>query len=87
VLGTGGASKAVCHVLRQAGLRYFLVSRKKREGIIGYSDIGRDLIARVSLIINTTPLGMYPDTDTFPDLDIRCLHHVIRFSILSITPK
>ncbi len=79
VLGTGGASKAVCHVLRQAGLRYFLVSRNRREGIISYGDISRELLQRVSLIINTTPLGMYPDTQSFPDIDYSLLdsHHTL----------
>ncbi len=73
VLGTGGASKAVCHVLRKAGLFYYLVSRRRGEGIISYDDISSELIDRVSLIINTTPLGMYPDTERFPDLDYSLL--------------
>lgn len=73
VLGTGGASLAVCHVLRKAGLLYHLVSRNRREGIISYNDVDRELIGRVSLIINTTPLGMYPGTESFPDIDYSLL--------------
>jgi len=73
VLGTGGASLAVCHVLRKAGLTYHRVSRTRKEGIISYTDISRELIDRVNLIINTTPLGMHPDTGSFPEIDYALL--------------
>jgi shikimate dehydrogenase len=69
VLGTGGSSRSVCFVLRNIGLKVIQVSRERREGVISYSDITKDMIADTRLIINTTPLGMYPDTDGKPDLD------------------
>lgn len=66
VLGTGGASKAVGYVLSQLGLEYDLVSRKKAEGQCGYEDLGQELLSTHHLIINTTPLGMYPNVDADP---------------------
>jgi shikimate dehydrogenase len=69
VLGTGGSSRAVCHVLRKFRLNITQVSRYKRPGIIDYSDIDPDLLKNTSLIINTTPLGMFPATETRPEID------------------
>lgn len=66
VLGTGGASKAVTYALKQLGIRYKRVSRT--GGDLQYQDINEDLIAGHKLIINTTPLGMYPDVETAPEL-------------------
>jgi shikimate dehydrogenase len=68
VLGTGGSSRAVCYVLRRLGLEVTRVSRLSGEGIITYSDITMDLIEGTDLIINTTPLGMYPANGGKPDL-------------------
>jgi len=73
VLGTGGSSKAVCFVLRKLGLKVILVSRNRNAGTITYSDINSDLLNESGLIVNTTPLGMYPNIDTFPDIDYRLL--------------
>jgi shikimate dehydrogenase len=49
------------------------VSRDKKEGIMIYSDIDSDIIDRTQLIINTTPLGMFPDIESKPDLNYRRL--------------
>ena len=79
VLGTGGASKAVTHVLKNTGIPFLLVSRNKSPGqqnlfhhktknIIGYGDITRDLVKNYPIIINTTPLGTFPDIDQCPPL-------------------
>jgi shikimate dehydrogenase len=73
VLGTGGSSLAVCHVLRKLGLNITQVSRNRREGIIGYSDISAEVIIDAGLIVNTTPLGMFPDTGTRPDINYNLL--------------
>lgn len=73
VLGTGGSSKAVCFVLRKFGLKVIPVSRNRNAGTITYSEIDSDLLSESGLIINTTPLGMYPNIDTFPDIDYRLL--------------
>ncbi len=66
ILGTGGASKAIQFVLTQMGIEYCLVSRKKRDGEFGYEDLGADVLGTYHLIINTTPLGMYPNVDADP---------------------
>jgi len=68
VLGTGGSSKAVCHVLESAGIKYSLVSRSDKKGCLTYADLSSDVIEESKLIINTTPLGMHPDTETKPDI-------------------
>jgi len=66
VLGTGGSSRAIHFVLNQLGISFTPVSRKEGKGRITYGDLDRGIIAASPLIINTTPLGMYPGVDTFP---------------------
>ncbi len=69
VLGTGGASKAVTYVLKQLHIEYIYVSRTAKEGIdhsIKYEDLTDDIISSHLLIINTTPLGMFPNEDAAP---------------------
>ena len=68
VLGTGGASRAVVYVLQQLGIPYLLVSRRQGSGNITYADVTADVIATHTLIVNTTPLGMYPHTAALPPL-------------------
>jgi len=68
VLGTGGASKAVLHVLEEMGIPATSVSRTAGDEKITYSDLDRSVIEAHSLIINTTPLGMHPDTESLPDI-------------------
>jgi shikimate dehydrogenase len=74
VLGTGGSSRAVCHVLKEFGLKVDLVSRDRKPGVLVYSDIDSGIIDRTQLIINTTPLGMFPNTESKPDLNYRRLN-------------
>jgi shikimate dehydrogenase len=70
VLGTGGSSKAVSWVLRQRGIGFLYVSRKVsgEADQISYSDLDREIIESHSLIINSTPLGMYPKTGECPPI-------------------
>jgi shikimate dehydrogenase len=69
VLGTGGASKAVIWVLRQLHIEPHLVSRNPAAGIYKtYSELPHSDIDEHLLIVNTTPLGMYPDTNACPDI-------------------
>ena len=69
ILGTGGASKAVCYALRQLGLTTQHVSRTAREGILSYDELTPELMARYTVIVNTTPLGMHPKVNECPPLD------------------
>lgn len=73
VLGSGGSSKAVCYSLRKLGMDVRLVSRKIQPGMTAYSELSSELLANTVLIVNTTPLGMFPDTATMPDLDYNLL--------------
>jgi shikimate dehydrogenase len=73
VLGTGGSSRSVCHVLKKLGLNVIQVSRKSRAGVITYSDITQDVIEDTDLIVNTTPLGMYPAKEGKPELNYSLL--------------
>jgi shikimate dehydrogenase len=68
VLGTGGASLAVVAVLKQLGIDFLYVSRKKQMGYFGYEDIDEDIIQDYKLIINTTPVGTWPDVDMAPNM-------------------
>lgn len=70
ILGTGGASKAVKAVLDDLSVSATYVSRNKRTGIISYKQLAEDeIIRRNKLIINTTPLGMFPKIDDAPNID------------------
>lgn len=68
ILGSGGASKAVCHVLRSLGIPYKLVSRKPGSERITYEALTPDVIASSQIIVNSTPIGTYPRTDELPPI-------------------
>lgn len=71
ILGTGGSSKAVQEALKKLKINYRLVSREASKGDLVYEDLEKNpkLITESLLIINTTPLGMSPNTETMPPLD------------------
>jgi shikimate dehydrogenase len=69
ILGTGGGAKAVAHALKTASIPFNFVSQKKsKTGVLGYADLTFEVISKNLFIINTTPLGMFPDTGTFPPI-------------------
>lgn len=73
VLGSGGASNAVRAVLTDMGIPFTTISRdmKKREDlgeVITYDDVTADIVKEHRLIINSTPVGMFPNTEVFPNL-------------------
>lgn len=68
VLGTGGASKAVCLGLRKLGVEPQLVSRTAKPGRFTYADLSAEMMAEHTVIVNTTPLGMYPRVAECPDI-------------------
>lgn len=68
VLGSGGSSKAVRFVLDKLGINYKIVSRKAADEFLAYADVTDDLIEEYKLIINTTPLGMSPNAEEYPEL-------------------
>jgi len=68
VLGTGGASKAVCYGLRKLGIIPTQVSRTPKEGMLGYADLTEEVMRQHTIIVNSTPLGMFPDVESCPDI-------------------
>jgi len=74
VLGTGGAAKAVCYTLYELGIKFTLVSRSGLDAnILKYAQLSESILSDNLLIINTTPVGMYPNTDKFPDIPYQYL--------------
>jgi shikimate dehydrogenase len=69
ILGTGGASKAVAYTLQQQVIDFIFVSRDPwNPESIHYSEITEEIMQSHLLIINTTPLGMYPEVNSFPSI-------------------
>lgn len=74
VLGTGGAAKAVVYVLEKLGIGFQLVSRKTDEGqYISYPSLTVDIVQEYPLIINATPVGMYPHIEIAPAIPYEAL--------------
>ncbi len=69
ILGTGGASKAVFHGLENLGIKSTFVSRtKKSDDVLTYQELTPEVMSGHTVIVNTTPLGMYPKVDNCPDI-------------------
>jgi shikimate dehydrogenase len=79
VLGTGGASKAIIYVLDTMGYKILQVSRFKNEHTITYDELSPQIIATHYLIINTTPLGTYPNIEKAPNIPYTLLtpNHIL----------
>jgi shikimate dehydrogenase len=69
VLGNGGAAEAVVFVLKKNKIDFKVVSRKIHAGsALTYDEIDKSMIEQNTVIINTTPLGMYPNLNECPDI-------------------
>ncbi len=69
VLGNGGAAAAVVFVLKKLAIDYLIVSRQlHHDSSVTYKDINEQMMLEYNIIINTTPLGMFPDENTCPDI-------------------
>lgn len=73
VLGTGGASKAIQYALKELRIDFLLVSRHKKQNELGYEDVGEEVIEEHQILINTTPLGMFPNTNQDPSIPYKAL--------------
>jgi shikimate dehydrogenase len=75
ILGTGGSSKAVSQALKKLSIPFEMVSREKGKANYTYEDLETDgkIISGAQLIINTTPLGMSPNTNGFPPIEYELL--------------
>ena len=83
VLGTGGASKAISYGLRSLGLDTVYVSRYERPGTIQYDKITPDVIREYNVVVNCTPVGMYPHTDECPQLPYEAMDsHTILYDLI-----
>lgn len=69
ILGTGGSSKAVAYVLKKLGIDILHVSRNPESESLSYRELTDKSLMENKLIINTTPLGMFPDTASLPDIN------------------
>ena len=87
VLGTGGASKAVRYVLKQKNIPFSTVSRSPEKGDYTYETLTDEILRQNHLIINTTPLGMAPKFDDFPDLHYQALSNKHILIDLIYNPK
>lgn len=64
VLGTGGASKAVAYVLKDLGIGVIYISRNPRNNNeFSYEEVNEHMLRACKLIVNTTPVGMFPNVD------------------------
>ncbi|MGE0088778.1 MAG: shikimate dehydrogenase [Bacteroidales bacterium] len=69
ILGTGGSSLAVAYSLDLMGIKYKFVSRNQiNKEILSYTDLTEEIIKSHQLIINTTPLGMFPNLENQPEI-------------------
>ncbi|HEY6978056.1 MAG TPA: shikimate dehydrogenase, partial [Chitinophagaceae bacterium] len=75
ILGTGGAASAIEFVLNNFHIDYRFVSRKKDDSknIAGYAEVNATLLNEYKIIVNTTPLGTYPDINAAPDIPYQLL--------------
>ncbi|MEO6732060.1 MAG: shikimate dehydrogenase [Ferruginibacter sp.] len=75
VLGTGGASKAVQYVLIKSGIDFLVVTRNEvsKEGFIQYFNIDQKIISEYNIIINCTPVGMFPHDSVAPNIPYHLL--------------
>ena len=87
VLGTGGASKAVQYALKKRGVEYTVVSRSEGKGDVTYERLTAEMIAEHKVIINATPVGMYPNTDEAPAIDYTAIGAEHRVLDLIYNPK
>ena len=68
ILGTGGASKAIFHGLKQLGIESIFVSRTPIKDGLTYNDLTPAIIEAHTVIVNTTPVGMFPHSDACPNI-------------------
>jgi shikimate dehydrogenase len=68
IIGNGGAAQAVKFVLRKMNIPFAIVTRSSQIGAISFADLTADVMAKYSIVINTTPLGMHPNELSSPPI-------------------
>ncbi|MBE6266005.1 MAG: shikimate dehydrogenase [Prevotella ruminicola] len=83
ILGTGGASKAINYGFKSLGIEPVFVSRYERPGTIQYQSITPEVVREYNVIVNCTPMGMYPHTDECPQLPYEAMDsHTILYDLI-----
>ena len=83
ILGTGGAAKAVQYGLQSLGIETLLVSRTKKKNVITYEEVTADIVREYNVIVNCTPVGMYPHIDECPKLPYEAMDsHTLLYDLL-----
>jgi shikimate dehydrogenase len=83
ILGTGGASKAINYGLKSLGVEPVFVSRYERPNTIQYDKITPEVIKEYNVIVNCTPVGMYPHTEECPPLPYEEMdNHTILYDLI-----
>ncbi|MCB0538837.1 MAG: shikimate dehydrogenase [Bacteroidetes bacterium] len=85
ILGTGGAAKAVQYVFKKLGVSFQLVSRYKSEDSISYKEMNK-IITGFNIVVNTTPLGMYPNITECPVINFDKINSSFLFYDLIYNP-
>jgi shikimate dehydrogenase len=75
ILGTGGASKAIQYVLQQLNIKFLIVTRNNelKNGAINYKMIDKSIMSSYTIIINCSPVGTFPNQNSFPDIPYHLL--------------
>ncbi|MBQ5713022.1 MAG: shikimate dehydrogenase [Bacteroidaceae bacterium] len=73
VLGTGGASKAIRVGLNRLGIEWTYVSRSPRDGMVTYEDVTAETLQEYTVIVNCSPVGMFPKVDAAPAIPYELL--------------
>ena len=83
ILGTGGASKAINFGLKSLGIEPVFVSRYERPDTIQYNKITPEVVKEYNVIVNCTPVGMYPHTEECPPLPYEAMdNHTILYDLI-----
>lgn len=88
ILGTGGASKAVAFVLKKLEIPFLFVSRKSvGDSAINYKEVTKNILEEFPVVINTTPVGMFPNQENFPGLPYEYINPENYFFDLIYNPE
>ena len=83
ILGTGGASKAINYGLKSLGIETVFVSRYERPDTIQYDKITPEVVKEYNVIVNCTPVGMFPKINECPNLPYESMdHHTILYDLI-----
>jgi shikimate dehydrogenase len=87
ILGSGGASLAVKYVLEQFSIPFCMVSRTEKEGCILYNQLNESILTKYNILINTTPLGMFPHLLEMPEIPFQFINSSHVFYDLIYNPE